>query len=399
MIFNNVQLITPDSSFLGALRLDGATIQEIRSPEDLPFTAAPGEAVWDANGQYILSPGFIDVHIHGAGGADTMDASLESLCTISETISRFGTTSFLATTMTQSPERVRAAVQAVKKWGPEVRGAQILGLHLEGPFISPEAIGAQNPNFVAAPSVSLFQSLVEEAEDLVVTVTLAPERQGAEELIRYLRGKDINAAMGHTKATYEQAKEGMSWGCNHATHLFNAMTGLHHRAPGVVGAVLDSDITAETIADGIHVLWPVLRSVYHLMAPERMILVTDAMMACGMHEGTYSLGGQKVFVKDGAARLEKGALAGSILTMGDAVKNVAQHTDLALHEVLRMATFNPARLCGVADRKGRLAPGYDADLVLLNKDLDVCAVFVQGRLVHQSPTGPFPAAHAAPDKK
>jgi len=185
--------------------------------------------------------------------------------------------------------------------------------------------------------------------------------------------------MGHTVATYDQAMEGIRAGVNHSTHLFNAMTPFTHRSPGVVGAIFDSDITTETISDGIHVSYPSLRTAYKIKTTEKVLLITDAMMACGMPDGTYTLGGQDVFSKDGAARLSSGALAGSILTMDKAVKNVFEHTDLPLHEVVKMASYNGAAFIGAEKNKGKIALNYDADLLILSKDLSVEHVFIEGK--------------------
>ncbi len=376
MIFKDYNLVYPDRIEKGTLWVDHGIIHRINNDE-IPA----GEAVRDGAFGLYLSPGFIDIHLHGAGGADTMEATFEALNTISTTICQYGTTSFLPTTMTQSTDRIRQAVRAIKDHSFLVEGAQIIGIHLEGPFINRAAMGAQNPAFVAEPAIAAFQALVGEDEDFITTVTLAPELAGAGELIAYLRARDINAAIGHTRATYDEARTAIHQGCNHATHLFNTMPPFHHREPGTVGAVLDSDITAETIADGIHVAWPVLRTAWKVKGIERMILVTDAMMACGMADGDYSLGGQPVSVKEGAARLSSGALAGSVLTLDHAVRNVLANTNLPLYEVVRMATWNPAALCGAGKNKGRIGDGYDADLIVFDDDINIHEVYVKGRRV------------------
>lgn len=376
MIFKDFNLIYPDRIEKGTLRVDHGILHRINNDE-IPV----GEPIRDGAFSLYLAPGFIDVHLHGAGGADTMAATFEALNTISTTICQYGTTSFLPTTMTESPDRIRQAVRAIKDHSLRVEGAQIIGIHLEGPFINSEAMGAQNPAFIAAPSIETFLALVGEDEDFITTVTLAPELAGADELIPYLRSKDINVAIGHTRATYDEAMTGIHQGCNHATHLFNTMPPFHHREPGTVGAVLDSEITAETIADGIHVAWPVLRTAWKVKGIERMILVTDAMMACGMADGDYSLGGQSVRVKDGAARLSSGALAGSVLTLDQAVRSVLNNSSLPLYEVIRMATWNPAILCGAGKNKGRIGEGYDADLIIFDDDIRVQEVYIKGRRV------------------
>lgn len=375
MIFKNFNIIYRDGIKTGDLLIRDGIIKGEPSVRDFDI-----EDIIDGEGKY-LSPGFIDVHIHGAGGKDTMDGKGESLEIISKTIASYGTTSFLPTTMTQEESLVRKAVDCVREYKDKVTGAKILGIHMEGPFVnpSPSTIGAQNPKFVQKPSIDSFKTMTGENEDLITTVTLAPELEGAKDLIHYLRDKNINASMGHTAATYEEAIEGIKEGINHSTHIFNTMTGLHHRKPGSVGAILDSDITTETISDGIHVVWPMLRLVYNSKGSEKVILVTDAMMACGMHDGNYTLGGQKVIKKGLEARLENGALAGSVLTMDKAVKNVHNNSSIPLHEVINMASYNPAVLCNVEKERGEIKPGLKADLLILSKDLEVERVFIEGQ--------------------
>lgn len=338
------------------------------------------EDIIDGKGKY-LCPGFIDTHIHGAGGCDTMDGKFSSLETISKTLASYGTTSFLATTMTQEEALVKKAIDCVRDSKGKVSGAKIIGVHMEGPFVnpSPATIGAQNPDFVKKPSIESFKNMASENEDLITTVTLAPELEGAKDLIHYLRGKNINASMGHSLASYEEAMEGIKEGINHSTHIFNTMTGLHHRKPGVVGAIFDSDITTETISDGIHVLWPVLRLVYNAKGVSRVILVTDAMMACGMHDGLYELGGQAVNKKGDEARLNNGALAGSVLTLDKAIRNLVANTKLDLHEIVRMATLNPAKLCSLDHEVGEIAENKKADLLILDEELNVERVFIEGK--------------------
>ncbi len=243
---------------------------------------------------------------------------------------------------------------------------------------------SQNPNFLIPPTIENFNSMVGDAEDAVVSITIAPEVPGAKELIKELSRKGIVCSIGHTKATYNEAMEGIKCGCCHSTHLFNAMTPFAHREPGVVGAIFDSEITTETISDGIHISYPSLRIAYNQKTTDKVLLVTDAMMACAMPDGMYALGGQDVIVKDGAARLLSGSLAGSILTLDKAVKNVYQNVGLSLNEAVKMATFNAARHCKVEDKKGLVKEGYDADLVLFDEDINIKKVLVGGRTVHSA---------------
>ncbi|MBB6630984.1 N-acetylglucosamine-6-phosphate deacetylase [Clostridium algidicarnis] len=375
MLIKNCKIIYEDRIEEGSVLLHNGKITSI-NPEN-----TDEKDVIDAEGLY-LSPGFIDVHIHGAGGRDTMDGSYESLNIISKTIAKYGTTSFLPTTMTCSISDIKKALETIKEAKLKgTDGANILGAHLEGPFISPKAIGAQNPDFVENPFLQTFLDIVGDNIDTVVSVTIAPEIEGACELIAYLRDNNITASMGHTKATYEEAMTGIQCGISHSTHLYNAMTGLHHRNPGTVGAIFDSSITTETISDGIHISYPSLRVAYKQKGLNKVLLVTDAMMACSMPDGIYSLGGQKVIVENGAARLKSGSLAGSILTLDKAVRNVYNNTDYPLNEIVNMATVNPARLCKVDTFKGSVKEGFDADLLLFDDGINIKKVIINGKII------------------
>ncbi|MFB0959055.1 MAG: N-acetylglucosamine-6-phosphate deacetylase [Clostridiaceae bacterium] len=376
MILKDYLLIYPDRIEKGTLRLEQGIIKRIN-----PDQIRPDETVRDGESTLYVSPGFIDLHVHGSGGADVMDGDLQSLRTISRTLCQFGTTSFLAATMTQAPANIRQAVRTIKEHSLALDGARILGIHLEGPFINPEAAGAQSGEHALPPSVEAFRNLTGECADFIRLVTLAPELTGSIPLIRYLASQDITVSIGHTRATYEEALAGIEAGISHATHLFNAMPPFHHRQPGAVGAVFDTPVSFEIIPDGIHVANPVLRTAFKVKGVEHSILVTDAMMACGMPEGEYRLGGQTVTVRDGAARLSDGTLAGSILTMDQAVRHVLSQTDLTLYEVIRMATWNPAQRCGASRNKGRIADGYDADLVIFDEEIRIQEVYIRGRKV------------------
>ena len=374
MLIKNCNIIFIDKIEKGSVLIENGKIKEIN-----PTTPYEGETI-DANGLY-LSPGFIDVHIHGAAGYDTMDGTFKAINEIAKAIAKHGTTSFTPTTMTVASEDILQSMKVIKEAKLNgTDGANVLGAHLEGPFISPKAIGAQNPKYVLAPSIENFNKIVGDYEDAVVSITLAPEVDGAEELIKYLSDKSIKVSMGHTKATYKEAMNGINCGCSHATHLFNAMTGFAHREPGVVGAVFDSPITTETISDGIHISYPSLRTAYKVKGTDKVLLITDAMMACSMPDGMYSLGGQDVVVKNGAARLKDGTLAGSILTLDKAVKNVYNNSNYDLFEVVKMATYNAAKHCKVENKKGLIKEGFDADLLLFDKDIDIKHVIINGKL-------------------
>lgn len=378
MLIKNCNIIYLDRIENGSVLIENGKIKEIN-----PVNSTDDNVI-DANGLY-LSPGFIDVHIHGAGGHDTMDGTFEAINEIAKVIVKRGTTSFTPTTMTVAADDIRKSMKVIKEAKLNgTDGANVLGAHLEGPFINSNAIGAQNPNFLIPPSIENFNKIVGDCEDAVTSITLAPEVDGAKELTKYLSSKGIVVSIGHTKANYEQAMEGIRCGCSHATHLFNAMTPLAHREPGVVGAVLDSDITTETISDGIHIAYPSLRIAYKAKGTDKVLLVTDAMMACCMPDGKYSLGGQDVIVENGAARLLSGALAGSVLTLDNAVRNVYKNSKYPLYEVVKMASYNGAKFCKVDDRKGQIKEGFDADLLLFDENINIKSVFVNGKIVHQN---------------
>lgn len=327
---------------------------------------------------HLLVPGFVDVHIHGGGGADFMDASAEGNATITAFHARNGTTALAATTLSGSHADLQRAVRAIaRSAGPGVAGAEICAVHLEGPYINLERAGAQDRGSIRPADIQEIAALLDAAPRLRFMITLAPEIAGARPLIEQFRGR-VLFSIGHTSADYSEAVAALEWGASHFTHLFNAMTGMHHREPGVVGAAFVSTMaTAEVIADGIHVHPAVLR-VATMLLPHRVALVTDAIRACGMPDGAYRLYEYDVFVSDGVARLANRTLAGSMLTMNRAVQNMIELAGLPIDAVIPMATEVPARILGVADRKGKIDARYDADLVLLTPKFDVARVWVRG---------------------
>lgn len=376
MLIKNCKIIYLDKIENGSILIQKGRIKEI-NPTNYDY-----ENVLDANGLYV-SPGFIDVHIHGAGGCDTMDGTSKSINTIAKTIIKHGTTAFTPTTMTVSIEDIRKSLSAIKDFKEgNSDGAHVLGVHLEGPFVSPKAIGAQNPNYILPPSIPTYNEIVKDYENIIISITLAPEVEGAKELIEYLSSKGITCSLGHTSATYEEAIEAIKCGASHSTHLFNAMSPFTHRNPGVVGAIFDTNITTETISDGIHISYPALRIAYKQKGTHNALLVSDAMMACCMPDGDYSLGGQSVTVANGEARLKNGALAGSVLTLDKAVRNVYKNSDLPLHEIIKMASYNGAKHCKVHDHKGQIKEGYDADLIFFDDDINIKKVVILGKEVY-----------------
>jgi len=333
--------------------------------------------VIDAKGAYV-SAGFIDLHIHGSGGADVMDATPEALEILSSTLLQTGTTSFLATTMTMSSEAIDKALQNIQLHASKVSGAHILGIHLEGPFINISKHGAQDKAYVQTPKVSLIKNYMQE----VKMITLAPEIEGGEHFVKLLTKEypHIILSIGHSDASYEESQKSFSWGISHATHLFNAMNPYHHRKPGIVGAVFNSDVTCDIIADLVHTHSSTLELVQKVKK-EKLILITDAIRAGCMKCGTYDLGGRSVEVDEGKAILDDGTLAGSVLKMNEALLNMRTHTSMSLLEIVNSVTKIPARKLGIS--KGELIEGYDADIVIFDENFSIISTIVSGEVKYK----------------
>jgi N-acetylglucosamine-6-phosphate deacetylase len=385
-LITNGRIVVQNGSIVenGALLVREGKIAWIGTKEELESNitnwTAVDEAI-DAKGSWVL-PGFIDVHVHGGHGADFMDASRDALDTITSFHSKNGTTSMLATTMTAPFEAISAVLSVVDEYThSEMPYAQLLGVHLEGPFISPKFPGAQNPEFIVLPQISWLEGWVKQHPDVIRLMTLAPEREGALELISWLKAKGITAASGHTDASYDQIEEAVNHGLHHAVHTFNAMRVLHHREPGTVGAVLSDDrIYAEVIADGHHVHPACIQILSKVKPKDKLLLVTDAMCATGLSEGIYALGGLKVNVKGGVARLLEGdSLAGSTLTMVDAFRFCVEKVGLSIPQVSQMASGTPAATLGLTDLMGSIAVGKQADLLLVSPELQLQTVWIKGK--------------------
>ncbi len=381
------RVVTPDAVFEGgALLVEGTRIAEVRPATRVRILPESADII-DARGLTAL-PGFLDVHIHGGGGVDTMDATPDALRTICRTHARHGTTGLLATTITQSRERItaalknaRAAWEAGAAFCPD--GAQVLGVHLEGPYLCPTRAGAQPVAFVRDPAPEEFAGWLDAAGGAMKLMTIAPERPGAQALIAAARAAGVVVSLGHTDADAGQTEAALSWGARHGTHLFNAMPPLHHRKPGPIGVLLADDrARVEVIADGHHVAPPVVRLIVRAKGAGGVLLITDAMAGAGADPGVYDLGGNPVTVAHGRALLADGTLAGSVLTLDRAAANVRAWADLDWPGVARLVATNAADQMGWS-RKGRLAPGADADLVLVDDDLTVQATFIAGRPVYR----------------
>lgn len=335
---------------------------------------------------YIVLPGFIDQHVHGAAGSDAMDGTKEDLLKIAKALASEGTVAFLATTMTQSEENINKALSAVKAYIEESvkEGSEILGVHLEGPFISLKHIGAQPKEYVASPNVEVFKKYQEVSGNNIKLVSLAVEEEGALELVKYLSENNVVPSLGHTDATAQDIKRAIDAGLKNVTHTFNAQKPLHHREIGSVGsALLYDELNCELICDGIHVSAPAINLLRKCKPSDHLTLVTDAMRAKHMPDGLWELGGQPVYVKNGEARLEGGTLAGSVLKMNNAVKNIMNFTGCTLEEAVNYASLNPAKNLGVDDKLGSIEVGKNASFVVVDENYDVVCTIRDGLVIYE----------------
>ena len=376
-------LIRPGALFDGEkltrhlmLRIEDGRIADIG--EEL--LAHAGESVLDAK-DTLVSPGFIDIHIHGIAGHDTMNGEAH-VRHMSKCVAQHGVTGFLPTTMAASFDDTRSALQGVARAMGTTGGARVLGCHLEGPFLNPLRKGAQPAQYIVPPSLETYEELTDGLTHAVKLMTLAPEMPGALALMDALNGQ-IALSAGHTDAAADQIEQATAHGLTQITHLFNGMNALGHRTPGVPGAALALDaLSIQLICDLLHVHRDVLRLCYLAKRTERVILITDAMEATDMPDGEYTLGANPVFMRGGEARLAQGNLAGSTLTMERALGNMVHAVGVPLVDALQMATVNPAQSIGL-NQYGVLKPGVPADLVFLSPDIDVLCTLVGGQILYQ----------------
>lgn len=383
IFIKNVRLYTETGVIeKGCLLVKGKTINAIDKGNRLQ-EAFRKDLTIDGDGLQAI-PGFIDGHIHGTHGADVMDATPEALERIARRLPEEGTTSFLATTITQSNDNIERALANVADYNNKINSAELLGVHLEGPFIEKNKAGAQPAEFVALPSLELFNKWQTISGNKIKTITLAPEKDKDHKLIINLSIQGINTSAGHTGAGFAEMKKAVESGVNQVTHLCNAMTGLHHRDIGVVGAAfLLKELRSELIADSIHVSPEMIEVIYQNIGPDRLILITDAIRAKGLAPGHYDLGGQRVTVDENKAELADGTLAGSVLRMIDAVKNIRQMTGASMEDLIKMASYNPAKQLKLDDRKGSLAVGKDADILLVDEELNIHYTICQGQIAYR----------------
>lgn len=384
IVLANGRILTAHNQFIeGSVMVDNGKITQILGKLDVS-ELGQNITVVELDGKYLV-PGFLDVHVHGGNGSDTMDGTVDAINEMARFHASHGTTSFLPTTMTAPLPDIEQALHAVKQAMEQgTEGAEVLGCHMEGPFISVEFKGAQNPEHIHPPSVEVIQSYLDQVGPIIRLMTIAPEQPGAAELITFLSKNGIVAAAGHTNATYADMEAAIEQGVSHIIHCYNGMRGLHHREPGVVGAALVHDeVSAELIADGVHVHPGAMKLVLKAKPEDKVVLISDSIRASGLADGVYDLGGQEVIVHNGICNLKSGNLAGSTLTLDKAVRNAVDLIGLPLELAVQLASYNPACVIGVQDRKGTIAVGKDADLVVMDDDLSVVKTIVGGRIVYE----------------
>ncbi len=363
----------------GWLLVDGEKIA--RFGQDTP---PPADEVINGHGLHLL-PGFIDLHVHGGANHDTMDATPEALHQMARFYAQHGVTSFLATTWTDTTERIAAALQNIKdNIGTYDDGATLIGAHLEGPYLNPEKGGAQNTDYIRRAHHEEALNFLD--FDVIKLLALAPEYTENHWLIAECRARGITISAAHTAATYEQIKHAVMLGITQSTHTFNAMQGLHHRQPGMIGAVMTTPaIRCELIADNIHVHPAAMHALYLTKGATGIILISDAIRSGGMPDGDYQIDERVVTVKDGVVVLPDGTLAGSTLTMNTALYNFIQATGGTLGELWRTSSYNAACAIGIDDHTGSIEAGKDADLVLVDARINVYMTIAKGKIVYQTP--------------
>ena len=337
-------------------------------------------------GDAIIAPGFFDIHIHGGGGVDAMRAAPDELGRLGHFLTKHGVTGYFPTTVAApldatctALDGLANAIESLTKNGSSPVQARPLGIHLEGPFLSHKRRGVHPPEYLVSPTIEIFDRLWQAARGHIRMMTIAPEIPGAIEVIAEAARRNVCVSIGHSDAELPTAQQAVRAGARHATHTFNAMRPLDHREPGILGEVLSDDsITADLIADGIHVSPEVVKVFLHAKGRERAVLITDAISATGMPEGRYQLGPIEVEVKDGKCTAN-GSLAGSVLTMDRAVRNVTKFSEWTLRDAVRAATLNPAIATGMANVRGTLRPGSSADFTVLNSNGEVLKTIVAGR--------------------
>lgn len=383
LLITNGTIYTPMEAIQqGYILISGGKIQAVGKGK--PPRPDASTIVLEARGKLVL-PGFIDIHVNGGGGSLTIDGTVDAIQNIAQAHAKFGTTAMLPTTISADDETLSNAVSAIAQAAENpTGGASILGIHLEGPFLNPAKGGAHRKEFLKSPSVEYFTTLYKRAKGEIRILALAPELDGAIDLVKHVRQRGILVSLAHSDADYQKTREAIDAGLQLCAHIFNAMPPLTHRAPGPIGAFLTIENTfVELISDGFHVHPAVMDLVIRAKGADRVILVTDAVNPAGTSMTAFTILGTQLEVRGNSCFAPDGSLAGSALTMNKAVKVIADTTTTSLADAVRMATLTPARLLGIDKDKGSLEVGKDADVVIADPDLNVFTTIVQGLVVHQ----------------
>ncbi len=383
ILLKNAKVITPYQIYNNySIVINNGKI--INIGEDNNFRCDEYDKVINVRAKYV-SPGFIDIHNHGNFGHDVMESTFEALSSISKFHINNGVTGFLATTMTASKEEIINAIKNTTAYieSKNNKNSIILGMYLEGPYFSQKKKGAQPSKHIKNPDINELKEFIEVSKGNVKAVALAPELPNALNIIEYLKSRDITVSVGHTNADYTTSVKAIERGVTQATHLYNGMRAFSHRDPGVVGAALtDERVKCEMICDGIHLHKAAMKIAVEVKGTDNIILISDAMMATGLDDGHYLLGGQDVVVKDNEARLSDGTLAGSTLTLNKAVYNMINLVGISIKDAVRMATLNPAKAIGIDNRKGSIEIGKDADLIVFDENIDIYTAIVNGEILN-----------------
>jgi len=374
LVFVNGEFVRKD------LRVSEGIVLQLE--ETGALTPGEGEEIIEAFGKKIL-PGLVDIHSHGRVGEDFSFVTEKSLRKLCDSYAACGVTSVLATTMTNKQEDVENSMRATgefceKQKAGEISGAKILGIHMEGPFLGEKKKGAHDAQYLRKPEISLYDAFQKSSKGLVRLLAIDPELEGAENLVRRCRADGVTVSLGHTACGYETACQAAEWGADHVTHLFNAMQPLHHREPGLIGAAIEQGMYVELICDGIHLHPGIIRMMYRL-CPDKVLLISDSMQAAGLSDGEYELGGIKVFVKEGKATQEDGTIAGSTISVYDAMVNAIQF-GIPAEQAILSASYLPAKSIGMESEVGSIACGHAADFLLVDADWNLEKVYIDGKL-------------------
>ncbi|MEM3659178.1 MAG: N-acetylglucosamine-6-phosphate deacetylase [Thermoproteota archaeon] len=376
MLIKNARIVNPWGETFGDVLIDRGRIRKIGKPI---YGYMEGESI-DLEEDFLF-PGFIDVHIQGAGGADILDEDEEAIKVISETCSKCGVTGFLATTVYKPGLENKHLEAALNGFSRGLNGARFLGFHLEGPFISREKRGMIQESSVCEPSVKVLSEIMDKCKGWLKMMTLAPELDGAEKIIRLLIENRVIVSFGHSSADYEQTLKAIRIGVKHVTHFFNTMQPIHHRAPGPAIAVFESkDVTVQIISDGAHIHPAMVRFSTRVLGDDRIVLITDGVRSTGLPDGKYVYDGVEFISSNGTAKYPNGTLIGTSAGMNELAKRFIRFTDMPLTTVAKVASYNPAKLLGIEECKGSIEEGKDADMVVMKNDFSVRMTFIGGSL-------------------